>query len=117
MHVCGFWHEQSRVDRDDYVRINWNNIKPGMDYNFDKYTLNEVQHLDELYDYSSVMHYGPYAFARGSEPTIVPLTPGVQIGQRYALSKTDIIKINKLYDCHQYLPPNSSYDNLLNFGK
>ena len=115
MHVVGFWHEQSRFDRDEYIRINWDNIEPGMEYNFDKYSWNDIQNLDVAYDYGSVMHYGTHAFARGYGPTISPRNSSATIiGQRHGLSPLDIEKINRLYECKQFLT-NTSYT--LNFAR
>lgn len=115
MHVVGFWHEQSRFDRDQHIRINWQNIEPGMEYNFDKYSWNDIQHLDIPYDLGSVMHYGTHAFSRGYGPTISPLDQSSTImGQRAGLSPLDIEKINRLYSCKDYLTTTNYTTNFQN---
>jgi len=105
MHATGFWHEQSRADRDDYVTINWGNIKKGMEYNFLKYDLNKINHLEATYDTCSVMHYGSTAFSKSwGKKTIVSKHHGdkCELGQRKGFSDTDIRKLNTLYKCKGY---------------
>ena len=50
MHATGFWHEQSRPDRDWYVTVLWKNIQDGMEYNFKKQTWETVSSLGIGYD-------------------------------------------------------------------
>ncbi|GLH14390.1 Dorsal-ventral patterning protein tolloid [Gryllus bimaculatus] len=101
LHALGFWHEQSRGDRDDYVTVLWHNIQRGMEHNFQKFSWNVMQTLGMPYDTGSVMHYGMYSFSRDRRsPTIVPRKPGIQVlGQRRGFSKPDLLKLNKLYEC------------------
>uniref|UniRef100_A0A3Q1BU87 Metalloendopeptidase n=1 Tax=Amphiprion ocellaris TaxID=80972 RepID=A0A3Q1BU87_AMPOC len=95
-HALGFQHEQTRSDRDSYVRINWQYIKPSTAYNFHKQNTNN---LNTPYDYSSIMHYGRTAFTtQYGKETITPYpNPNVQIGQRQRLSSWDVKRINLLY--------------------
>uniref|UniRef100_UPI0037E8A0AE high choriolytic enzyme 1-like n=1 Tax=Semicossyphus pulcher TaxID=241346 RepID=UPI0037E8A0AE len=97
-HALGFQHEQTRSDRDYYVRINWENINPQMAYNFYKQSTNN---LNTPYDYSSIMHYGRTAFSiQYGKDSISPIPdPNVQIGQRQGMSYWDIRRINLLYGC------------------
>ncbi|CAL8351339.1 unnamed protein product [Merluccius merluccius] len=97
-HALGFDHEQNRSDRNQYVRINWENIAPRMAYNFHRQNTNN---LNTPYDYSSVMHYGRTAFSiRRGKDSITPIPNRcAQIGQRNEMSKIDIMRINRLYDC------------------
>jgi meprin B len=60
-HALGFWHEQSRADRDSYIRINYANIDSSQAYNFDKMT-SGVDTLGTPYDLYSIMHYEWNAF-------------------------------------------------------
>ncbi|KAG9346478.1 hypothetical protein JZ751_006789, partial [Albula glossodonta] len=97
-HALGFYHEHTRSDRDQYVRINWKYISPYTIYNFEK---QDTNNQNTPYDYSSIMHYGRTAFStqRGKE-TITPIpNPNIEIGQRSNLSTWDIRRINILYRC------------------
>ncbi|KAK6760536.1 hypothetical protein RB195_021850 [Necator americanus] len=101
MHVVGFFHEQSRADRDDHIIINWSNVESGLQDQFDKYSLQMIDHLNTVYDYGSVMHYASTAFSKNGKPTIEPRKKGAEIGQRTGFSDIDLYKINKLYNCPQ----------------
>lgn len=105
LHALGFWHEQSRSDRNDYVSIIWNRIISGKERNFDFYDDQVIDSMNVPYDYSSVMHYGKTAFGNGSEPTIVTRVPDFMdvIGQRMDFSDSDVLKLNQLYNCSSSL--------------
>jgi len=94
-HAAGLWHEQSREDRDSFVTIVWDNVDEAQRHNFDQH----ITDGDDVgpYDYGSIMHYPATAFSINGEPTIVPVRPGVSIGQREALSPGDRAGIRAIY--------------------
>jgi hypothetical protein len=93
-HAVGLWHEQSREDRDQFVRVAWENIIPNMEHNFDQH----ITDGDDIgpYDYESVMHYPASAFSSNGLDTIVALG-GHAIGQRNGLSDADVAAVLQLY--------------------
>ncbi|XP_062861010.1 high choriolytic enzyme 1-like [Trichomycterus rosablanca] len=97
LHALGFNHEQTRSDRDGYIRVVWENIIDGKQHNFDKKaTLNQ----GTTYDYNSVMQYFSTAFSKNGQPTMVPIPdPNVLFGQASEMSKSDILRLNRLYQC------------------
>nr|XP_033793456.1 meprin A subunit alpha [Geotrypetes seraphini] len=102
LHALGFYHEQSRTDRDDYVQIWWDQIESGMEHNFVAYDDNFITDLNTPYDYESVMHYGPFSFNKDPDiPTITAKIPAFNdiIGQRLEFSAQDIERLNNMYRC------------------
>jgi hypothetical protein len=93
-HAVGLWHEQSREDRDQFVRIAWENILPNMEHNFDQH----VTDGDDIgpYDYESVMHYPALAFSSNGLETISALG-GQSVGQRDGLSDLDVASVLQMY--------------------
>lgn len=71
LHAVGFWHEQSRPDRDRHVGVQWHNIEAGREDNFARYSRGEVSTLQLDYDLGSIMHYQSTAFSKNGRPTIV----------------------------------------------
>jgi len=109
-HTVGLKHEHSRSDRDTYVTINEDNIKPDdKANNFELYT----QGVDVgPYDYASIMHYSRCAFglvvpardadclrqgqSQGRLETIT--TPnGEAIGGAAGLSAGDVAAVRRMY--------------------
>lgn len=93
-HAAGLWHEQSREDRDRFIRILFENIEEGREHNFDQH----ITDGDDVgkYDFGSIMHYDELAFSRNDQPTIETLN-GESIGQRSGLSNDDILAVNFMY--------------------
>ena len=49
LHALGFYHEQSRLDRDDFVQIRFENIRSGLENNFQKYDVGQADTLGFRY--------------------------------------------------------------------
>ncbi|CAB4005682.1 zinc metallo ase nas-15-like [Paramuricea clavata] len=94
-HALGFWHEQSRSDRDYYISIHWQNIQRNMQYNFNKMS-GRTDDTSHGYDYGSIMHYGPKAFSVNGRNTITAKN-GQAIGQRQGLSAGDVQQAKTMY--------------------
>ncbi|XP_038606794.1 meprin A subunit alpha [Tachyglossus aculeatus] len=102
LHALGFYHEQSRTDRDDYVNIWWDEILPDSEHNFVTYNDVYITDLNTPYDYESVMHYAPFSFNKNENvPTITTKIPYFNdiIGQRLDFSAIDLERLNRMYNC------------------
>ncbi|XP_054712832.1 blastula protease 10-like [Uloborus diversus] len=115
-HAIGFYHEQSRNDRDEYIKILWHNMPVARYSQFDK-GLESPRGVE--YDYTSVMHYGPMAFTSKyfQKNTIAARNPHRQtlIGSGMKISFRDAKLINKMYSCSVHCP-NNNESQCLNGG-
>jgi len=100
MHALGFIHEQSRPDRDRFVKINWDHIDPEHASQFE-IAPEEVSRLSQSrpFDYKSTMLYDSTMFAKTpgqitiESLTAEPIEPAAEGG----LSREDIERIYKFY--------------------
>ena len=99
-HSIGFWHEQNRPDRDEFITVLTENIPNTLLSNFDKKLEEEINSLGVGYDYNSIMHYNNDTFG-GGQLTIMANDPSIPVGMAVELSELDILQANLLYSCGQ----------------
>uniref|UniRef100_A0A914HYB2 Metalloendopeptidase n=1 Tax=Globodera rostochiensis TaxID=31243 RepID=A0A914HYB2_GLORO len=102
MHTIGLWHEQMRYDRDEYIKIHYENISPAFVNQFEKVPDTDSTTYSVKYDYQSVMHYAKDAFAlTPGKITMETLDKQFQdlIGRVNDASPGDYLKICNIYSC------------------
>jgi len=98
-HAFGFYHEQSRPDRDDHVEVHDENIETGKERNFRKMLASQVDSMRSPYDFGSIMHYKAKAFSKNNKETITARTGKGPIRyQRDGLTASDVQQANRLYN-------------------
>jgi hypothetical protein len=105
-HIIGFFHEQSRGDRDNFIKIQWENIMDPENYNANFVSASNFIEPDNLgipYDINSIMHYQPTAFSANGNKTIIAKDRNLEflMGNRVALSFYDKKMVNKAYMCDE----------------
>jgi hypothetical protein len=96
-HTMGLYHEHQRPDRASYITLNLANADlpqvPGNYtlFQFDDQTIG-------LYDYASVMHYGPFGFSKAGLPVIESIPAGIPLSNETGYSTGDIDQIERLYN-------------------
>uniref|UniRef100_A0A8B9K879 Metalloendopeptidase n=1 Tax=Astyanax mexicanus TaxID=7994 RepID=A0A8B9K879_ASTMX len=109
LHALGFNHD----DRDNHIRVVWDNIIDST-HNFNKInTLNQ----GTAYDYNSVMQYHRTAFSKNGQATMVPIpNSNVSFGQATQMSQNDITRINRLYGCSKIREFNAPLRHIINIS-
>lgn len=94
-HVIGLWHEHTRSDRNNKIKVLWNNIIDTYEPQF------EIQNTINygFLDFGSIMMYpSNSSFSSNGNPTMTKLDGSTWTAQRSALSTNDINGSNALYD-------------------
>jgi uncharacterized protein (TIGR03437 family) len=94
-HVIGLYHENTRVDRDRYIEVLWENIR--REYRFNTFAANVDSPTSHPYDFGSIMHYSAIAFNRGNMPTMRTKPEGIPIGWALTVSALDAEGVDRMY--------------------
>lgn len=103
MHTAGFWHENSKLNRDDTIRVNWGNIQ--RDYTSAFAKINTGSTWDR-YDKNGIMNYPRDAFSKNGSMTYECKNSGLTpVGNKEGLSDEDVLMVNHEYNCPNHWRP------------
>ena len=103
MHTLGFYHEHQRPDRDQHIKVIWNEIFQDVESQFLKMEerfLNTTASFLTKYDSHSIMHYDSYGNGNFRNPAILKLDGSI-IEPNTKLSELDIRTLNGMYPCEK----------------
>ena len=96
LHALGMQHEQTRWDRNKFLKIHWNNIESSAKHNF--YRIPFISWSYTEFDFDSIMLYPPYAFSKNRKPTITKRDGSTYRTNRSGMSYLDRLTIAKMYN-------------------
>ncbi|XP_052752086.1 seminal metalloprotease 1-like isoform X2 [Galleria mellonella] len=97
MHAIGFKDEVSHSQRDQYVRVMWENIHPKYRPLFRIQNNEASSKYSVEYDPLSIMHFHDRAYSNNGHPTITPLVSGLIISPSDELSQLDKMKLRIIF--------------------
>lgn len=119
LHCLGFLHMHTANNRDDYIKVNWKNIRDDAKLNFKPFVAH-VSMFDTEYDYDSITHYSSVAFAKDKNfPTITPKKPAPEMGQRKGKSEMNLIYVTIKLNAqtfHTHISPSLWFSHIFLFG-
>jgi hypothetical protein len=95
-HTVGLWHEQSRLDRNTFISVNYGNLIKGSISNFNQ-IYDNAQTFGTLFDYGSIMEYPAFSFSRNGGPAMESIPAGIPLSNQTGYTATDIDGIERLY--------------------
>lgn len=93
-HTAGFFHEQSRADRNRHVTVLYENINKKF---YGDFRIAIAEQDIGPYDYASHMHYGPDAFISDGLPGIQTVPAGIPLDSYQVLSPGDLNALARIY--------------------
>ncbi|KAJ8726151.1 hypothetical protein PYW07_000849 [Mythimna separata] len=100
--IAGVPPQHNAPNRDQYIKINEENIMPDKKHLFEKVSLEDWVFDCESYDYQSASHYSNHQYSVNGRATI-EVQPeralaGSNLGVNNKFTKTDIMKLRMLYN-------------------